>query len=252
MDPVVEDLATQHEDLRGVLESLSDAQWHLPTRCEGWDVADVVTHLAQTDELAIASAEGRFGEALLELIGGVESQPSSVDEAVALMVARESGAPTDSLRERWVTTSRRLTEVLDAMDLSARVQWVTGEISARSLATTRLAETWIHEGDVTSALGIVSRPNEGLRQIARLAWRTLPYAFESAGRTMTGPVAFSLTSPSGDVWEFRPDAQALTTVSGPAAELCEVAGRRVPARETTLVAEGPDAETVLDVIRTYA
>ena len=33
-------------------------------------------------------------------------------------------------------------EALDGMDLSTRVMWVTGELSARSMATTRLAEAW--------------------------------------------------------------------------------------------------------------
>lgn len=254
MDPVIEALATQHAELRDVLESLAAARWHVPTRCEGWDVADVVTHLAQSDEMAIASAQGKFVESLRERSEGIEvdSQVVSVDEAVALMVASESGAPVETLRERWVATAGHLVEVLDGIDLSVRVEWVTGVISARSLATTRLAETWIHGGDITSALGIASRPNDGLRHIARLAWRTLPYAFQTAGRSMSGPIAFRLTAPSGETWEFSPEQPAVTTVSGPALELCEVAGRRVPAGETALVAHGPDAEAVLELVRTYA
>ena len=66
-----------------------------------------------------------------------------------------------------------LVEVVGTMDLSARVTWVAGELSARSLATTRLAETWIHTGDVADALGVSLVPTDRLRQIARLAWRTL-------------------------------------------------------------------------------
>ena len=40
----------------------------------------------------------------------------------------------------------------------------------------------------------------------RLAWRTLPYAFERADLKMHGPVALDLTGPSGDNWRFDPDA----------------------------------------------
>ena len=138
------------------------------------------------------------------------------------------------------------------MDLSTRVMWVTGELSARSMATTRLAEAWIHSGDIAGGLGIDLEPTAGIRQIARLAWRTLPYAFTSAGRTMSGPVAFRLSSPTGDAWDFLPDDPPLTTISGPAIELCDVASRRVDASETSLRGVGPDASDVLSLVRTYA
>jgi hypothetical protein len=34
------------------------------------------------------------------------------------------------------------------------VTWVAGQLSIRTLTTTRLAETWIHAGDVRNALGL--------------------------------------------------------------------------------------------------
>jgi uncharacterized protein (TIGR03084 family) len=251
VDPVVEDLAAQHQQLRQILESLQDEQWRFPTRCEGWDVADVVVHLAQSDEMAIGSAHGRYSEVMAELTEGLEPT-GSIDEGVSAMVARQRDFPPRELRRRWSDAASGLIEALDGMDLSTRVMWVTGELSARSMATTRLAEAWIHAGDIASALHIELEPSRGLRQIARLAWRTLPYAFSTAGRTMTGPVAFELTSPAGEAWDFVPDERALTTVSGPAVELCEVASRRRDASATSLRATGPDASEVLSLVRTYA
>jgi uncharacterized protein (TIGR03084 family) len=138
------------------------------------------------------------------------------------------------------------------MDLSVRVQWVAGQLSARTLATTRLAETWIHTGDIADALGVDLVPTDRLKLIARLAWRTLPYAFSSTGRTMSGQVELRLTGPTGELWEFTPDGPAATIISGSAMELCEVAARRLDPADTNLVAEGPDGENVLAVIRTYA
>ena len=44
----------------------------------------------------------------------------------------------------------------------------------------------------------------------------------------------------------------MTTVRGSAAELCDVAGRRVEPAATDLVAEGPDGAAVLELVRTYA
>ncbi len=251
MDPVVEDLSTQHEQLRGILDDLDEEQWGKPTRCEGWDVADVVVHLAQTDEMAIGSAQGRYAEVFSRLTEGL-SAASSIDDGVAAMVARERDFPPSELRERWSEAAAELIRVLDGMDLSTRVMWVTGELSARTMATTRLSETWIHTGDIAGALDIELEPSRGIRQIARLAWRTLPYTFTSAGRTMTGPVAFRLKSPAGEAWDFLPDEPALTTISGPAVNLCDVASRRKDASATSLRGEGPDASDVLSLVRTYA
>jgi uncharacterized protein (TIGR03084 family) len=255
VDPAVEDLAAEQLDLKGLLGSLSDEQWQSATRCEGWDVSDVVIHLALSDEMAIGSAEGRFAEVLAELTDGLQTGGSivgSVDEGVAAMVARERTVSDGDLLERWWSTAKRLTEALDGMDLSKRVMWVTGELSARTMATTRLAETWIHGGDIAGAVGVQQLPTDRLRNISRLAWRTLPYAFSTAGLIMTGPVAFRLTSPSGESWDLVPEEPALTTISGPAVELCDVASRRVDASATTLVGEGPDAREVLALVRTYA
>ena len=106
------------------------------------------------------------------------------------------------------------------------MRWVAGELSVRTLATTRLAECWIHTGDVADALGVELVPADRLFHIARLAWRTLPYAFANAGREMHGPVALELRSSTGAEWNFTPDAEPLTVVRGDALELCLVAGRR--------------------------
>jgi uncharacterized protein (TIGR03084 family) len=251
VDAVVGALAAQHAELADLLDGLTEPDWHAPTRCEGWDVADVVLHLAQTDEMAIASATGRFPEVIAGLAPGW-GDPASVDDGAASMVAGERGLPGAALAERWSSGAHRLVGVLDAMDLSTRVDWVAGQLSARTLATTRLAETWIHAGDVAGALGRELPATDRLRLIARLAWRTLPYAFTSAGRTMAGPVAFRLVSPEGDEWDFVPDEPALTTISGPAAELCAVAARRIEPSITSLRGVGPDAEAVLTLVRTYA
>jgi uncharacterized protein (TIGR03084 family) len=251
VDAVVDALARQQSELRHLLDGLADPDWRAPTRCEGWDVADVVLHLAQSDEVAIASARGRFGDLMAELTAGVEPA-ASVDDGAASMVARQRGLPPAAVLARWSSGAARLVDVLNDMDLSTRVTWVAGELSARTLATTRMAETWIHSGDVAGALGRTLPPTDNLRLIARLAWRTLPYAFASAGRTMAGPVAFRLVSPTGEAWDFIPEEPAVTTIRGPAAELCAVAARRVEASATSLEGEGPDADHVLALVRTYA
>jgi hypothetical protein len=55
------------------------------------------------------------------------------------------------------------------MDLSTRVPWVAGALSARTLATTRMCETWSHAGDVAGAIGARLAVTDRLRLVARLA-----------------------------------------------------------------------------------
>jgi uncharacterized protein (TIGR03084 family) len=251
VDEILPDLAAQHAELGGLLGDLDDAGWRRPTPCAGWTVADVVLHLAQTDDLATASATGSFPTALARLTEGL-GPARDVDEGAALMVERERGIEPGALHERWARGTGELRAALAACDPGARVRWVAGELTARTLATTRLAETWIHTCDVADALGVELAPTARLRHVARLAWRTIPYAFARAGRPAPGPVAFELTGPGGERWELRPDGPARTTIRGHAHDLCRVAARRVAPERTSLEGEGPDAAAVLELVRTYA
>ncbi len=248
---VVDGLEHQHGTLTALLDPLQDDGWGSPTRCEGWDVADVVLHLAQSNELAVGSATGRFPTVLHRLTAGT-GPAGTVDDGVALMVAREGGAPAAEVFGRWRDGAAELRRVLLAADPHERVTWVAGDLSVMTLATTRLAETWIHTGDVAAALGTAVAPTGHLRHVARLAWRTLPYAFARAGRPPPGPVAFNLVGPSGERWDLEPEEPATTTITGPGVDLCLVAARRVAPAETALAGNGPDATAVLDLVRTYA
>lgn len=231
-----------------------DAELLRPTRCAGWTAADVLLHLAQTNEAAVASVEGRLPEFGL---GSDAVSPTGndgdVDDLAAAMVAAERDQPPGRLRERWEHSATAQLTAFAGVDAGARVQWVEGELAARTLASTRLSETWIHTVDVASAFGERPAPTGRLWRVARLAWRTVPYAFACAGRELQGPVAFELTAPDGGTWSFRPEGTApLTVVHGTAADLCEVAGQRAAAADTGLTAEGPDADAVLELVRTFA
>ncbi len=250
MDEVAAALAAQDAELEGLLSGRGEDDWHRPTPCEGWDVADVVLHVAQTNELAITSATDSWPQAAPDLSRGGDGD--DVDDAAADMVALERGAPGAEVLTRWKTAADRFLEMVDGADLHRRVTWVAGRLSLRTLVTTRLSETWIHTTDVAAALDVELAPTERLRHVARLAWRTLPYAFASAGRELAGPVAFELTGPAGDAWHLVPDEPPVTTVRGPGAELCLVAARRLDPANTSLETEGPDGDAVLDLVRTYA
>jgi uncharacterized protein (TIGR03084 family) len=256
MGDVCEALAEQHNELWGLVADLDEARWHLASRCEGWDVADVVLHMAQTDELAVASVDDRLAEVAVAVGFGPRSDGgavgATVDDAAAQAVEHQRGAPGAEVAARWRHAADQVRTRFAAIDSHQRVPWVSGQMSAVTLATTRLAECWIHTGDVAEALGVDQVPGERLRHVARLAWRTLPYAFERAGQSLHGPVAFHLTGPTGARWDFVPDGEPATTVEGDGFELCLVAARRIPPGATSLRATGPDAVAVLELVRTYA
>ena len=206
--------------------------------------------------MAIASLDGTMDGFLGRLATAGLPATADVDEGAAAMVDLERGAPTADLHARWADGSDALHARFVAADLHDRVTWVAGQLTARTLASTRLAETWIHAGDIVTASEPLPAPTERLWHIARLAWRTVPYAFARAGRPEPGPVTFDLAAPGGDRWVFADEATLpetpVTTVRGDALDLCLVAGQRAEAADTGLVAEGPDAEGVLALVRTFA
>jgi uncharacterized protein (TIGR03084 family) len=252
MNDIVAAVGEQHAELAGLLDGLDEPGWQLPTpSCPGWTIADAVLHLAQTDELAIASVRGDFGAGFSELFRG-ESSASNVDEAAEVMVVAERGTSGAEVGARWQASADEMRNRFAKSDPHARVQWVSGELSARTLATTRLSEAWIHTGDVAEALGVELAPSDRLWHIARLAWRTVPYAFARAGRTGPTAVAFELRAPSGEAWDFIPDVEPSTVIRGDAIDLCRVAAQRAEPSDTGLRGAGPDAEAVLELVRTYA
>ena len=69
---------------------------------------------------------------------------------------------------------------------------------------------------------------------------------------MHGDVAFVLTGPDGDSWQFGDPATAATVIEGAGVDLCLVAARRVDPGGTSLRGHGPDLDAVLALVRTYA
>jgi len=250
VEEIVSAIEEQQAELGGLLDGLDAAGWDLPSACAGWSISDVVLHLAQTNEMATGSARGDLASVMARMTEGLRAA-TDIDDGADLMVAKERGAAPSDVHERWKTSCDELRDALLACDPSDRLLWVAGELAARTLGSTRLAETWLHTHDVADGLGVELVPGERLQHVARLAWRTISYAFQRAGREPPGPVAFRLTSPSGSPWHHGDD-DAPIRISGDGVELCLVAGQRLDADETGLVGEGPRADEVLHLVRTFA
>ena len=236
-----------------MVTGLAEDQLALPSACEGWSVSDVLLHLAQTNEMAAASANGQLAGIADGWVNSGSPVRTDVDDIVAGAVERERGASGSEILARWVMSADDMVDALETCDPTARVLWVAGDMAPRTLATTRLAETWIHTGDVCIGLGIEQPKSDRIWHIARLVYRTLPYSFLRAGCEPPGDVRFEVTSPTDEcaVWYFG-EEDAETVITGSAVDLSKVAGQRAKATETSLRGTGPDAATTLRVMRTFA
>src|SRR5437763_3448359 len=143
MDDVLTGVAEQDDELDGLLAGLDEGGWGRPSRCAGWSIADVVLHLAQTDEMTVASAERRFDAVAAAFGNRAAPDGSTVEDLAGLAVAAERGRPGREIHARWRAASAGQAKALGACEAGARLPWVAGEMSAVSLATTRLAEAWI-------------------------------------------------------------------------------------------------------------
>ena len=243
MTEIFDDLNTEYEQLDGVLASLTAEQWGRPSTASGWTVADVVLHLTQSEELAVASIAG--DEALVSA-----ERAGKVDSWADQFVAAQRGIAPGELLARWRAAAFSVPAALRAVPKGTRLRWITNSISPAALATTRLAEHWTHAHDITDALGIPYPDTARLRHIAWLGHRTLPYAF-AVENIEGGPVYCELTAPDGQRWRFG-DPDAPSTITGPAGEFCRVGARRLAPAASTLKATGPHGPQALAVLRNYA
>lgn len=243
-DDIFGDLEAEQAALDAVLAGLSPADWERPSAAAGWSVADVMLHLAQTEELVSAAVAGT------KVALSVEPGGPAVDEVAGQLVEAERGAAPDEVYRRWCEASRAAVGALRGCGPGTRLTWVAAQMSPRSLATTRLAEHWAHALDITGPLGLPYPDTSRLRHVAWLAVRTLPYAFALAGQD-AGPVRCELAAPGGGTWRLGPD-EAPSVIAGPAGAFCRVAAQRLAAAQAGLTTAGPDGARALSLIRTYA
>lgn len=242
---IFDDLAAEQERLEKVLAGLDERQWATASGAAGWTIADVVLHLAQSEEAAAGTAtHGTLRGGLAAVAGG------TMDERADNAVRNERTAPAE-IFARWQRARQAALAALRGADPDRPVEWVAGPLKPATLATTRLAEHWAHGLDITGPLGVDLPDTDRLRHIAWLAHRTLPYALSVAGEPVAR-VRCELTAPDGvAVWRFGPD-DAESAITGAAGEFCRVAARRLNPAQTALRAAGPHGATALRLVRTYA
>jgi uncharacterized protein (TIGR03084 family) len=240
---VIGDLEAELQRIEELLSSLDEPSWLAPSAAAGWSNADVVLHLAQSEEAVIDSTQGR------SLLEGRAFVGNSVDEIMNNWVASERASP-DVVFARWRTAWRGAVQGLRAADPQQPLPWVAAPLKPNAMATTRLAEHWAHILDVAGPLGLDYPDTDRLQHIAWLAYRTLPYSFGVAGEE-AADVYVELTAPSGATWTYG-SPESASSIRGDAGAFCRVGARRLAAEESGLQTTGPAGATAIRVLRNYA
>jgi uncharacterized protein (TIGR03084 family) len=244
---VIDDLAAEQERIEEALTELDEAAWNSPSSATGWSIADVVLHLALSEEAVVASTSGTsLADAPPASLAGA----TSMDDMMARWVAAER-APWPEVFDRWRRARRAALAALRAADPQVRLPWAAAPLKPAALATTRLAEHWAHALDITGPLGLPYPDTDRLRHIAWLAHRSLPYAFSVAGQ-QPHDVYCELIAPDGvTAWTFGDPAND-SRIAGPAGAFCRVGAQRLRPEASGLVASGPHGDAALRVLRNYA
>lgn len=169
---ILGDLDAESRTLDDVVADLPASDWARATPAEGWTVAHQIAHLTWTDGKAlIATAHPEDWQAEVESLLTVGEH--YVDEAAAEGADLSPG----ELLDRWRAGRARLAEALAAVPDEQKLPWYGPPMSAASMVTARLMETWAHGQDVYDALGLRREPTARLWHIARFGTRTRDFAY---------------------------------------------------------------------------
>jgi len=245
--PMVADLRAESDELDAMVADLPAARWADATPAPGWTIAHQIAHLLWTDRLALTAVtdEVAFNAVLAE----AGKDPTGFVDAGAEELA---AIPPEQLLTDWRDTRTRLHDELVVVAEGRKLPWFGPPMSAASMATARLMETWAHGLDVADTLGVKRPATQRLRSIAHIGVRTRDYAFVVNGLTPPAdPVRVELRAPDGSLWSWGPD-DAAQRVTGSAEHFCMLVTQRRPRSALDVTAEGADAETWLGIAQAFA
>jgi uncharacterized protein (TIGR03084 family) len=246
-ESIVAELRAESDQLDALVAALPEQGWRTATPAPGWTIAHQIAHLHWTDRVAVVAVTDEAGFA--ELLTLAAKNPGGfVDEGAEELAVTP---PTDLLAE-WRRTRTRLHEELLRVESGRKLPWFGPPMSAASMATARLMETWAHGLDVADALGVKRSASPGLKSIAHIGVRTRDFAFAVNGLPAPAePFLVELRAPDGAAWSWGP-ADAAQRVTGSAEDFCMLVTQRRPHAELDVAAVGPDAERWLTIAQAFA
>jgi uncharacterized protein (TIGR03083 family) len=229
-------LVRQRARLTNLLETLDKEQWASPTRCDGWNVQDVVAHLAGANDFWAISVTSALSGTRTQFLAEFDpvATPAQMVDAVRSRTISET---LDRFRASNEALANAVTD-LDENSWSTLAEAPPGHISVRALALHAMWDAWIHERDIALPLGLDTaiEPDEiaGSLQYATAIGPALLAGTGSnrvalLGVEATNPdVAFVVEIGTSVVVRDGSGRPTSAVLSGDAVELLEGVSYRVP------------------------
>lgn len=223
----------QRRRLVDALTSFGDAQWHHPSRCEGWSAQDVIVHLDSTNTFWTHSISAGLRGEPTEWLATFDPVASPAE-----LVAGVGAVTPAEVLDRFSASTEALVDVLTSLDedgWSARAEAPPGHLSVSAVAHHALWDSWVHERDILLPLG--AEPDEEDDEVAaalRYAAALGPTLTINRGSTRRGTFAVSVERPDlslvvdiGDHVAVRAGpAEADLRLTGDAVEVLEALSLR--------------------------
>ncbi|MBY6411768.1 TIGR03084 family protein [Rhodococcus sp. BP-252] len=252
LDSIVDDLRAEGDALDALVADLDQEQWSTPTPAAGWTIAHQIGHLSWTDNVAERTTSGAAGDADAAAEFDVALKQAWADPTGFVDAAADEEAAKPDLLTTWRTRRHAMTDALAKVPARVKIPWFGPPMSAASMATARLMETWAHGQDVADALGIVREPTDRIKGVAHIGVRTRDFAYAVNQQTPPAePFRVELTSPLGELWTWGPE-DASQRVTGSAADFCLLVTQRAHRDDLDLTAVGDDAQHWLTIAQAFA
>lgn len=244
---ILDDFLAEASHLRGVLTTLTDPQWDLPTLAEPWSVRDQVAHLAFVFNLAAAAAQDERKFAAMVAPAAEVGFDTAVNRALALY---NGGTPAQVI-DRFDAAVADVEAALRARTPDEVVPWLVNPLPARVLTAAGLVELFAHGQDICDAVGVQPVRNDTVRHLVPFIHRTIPFGYQARNLDPPrGDFLFAVSLPSGAVVQAGTTG-ATNIVCGDAVDLVLLATRRRHLDDLELHGIGPEAWEYLDVAQAY-
>lgn len=264
VEALFQDLHDEGDWLDSLVSPLPHDEWTQETPAVGWTITHQIAHLCWTDEVSLVASTDAdafnaiIEQALLNIDGFVD------DEAEKLATL-----PVAELLPRWRSGRKSLVAALADVPSGQKLPWFGPPMSAMSMATARLMETFAHGCDVADTLGQPIHPTHRNRHICHIGVRTRDFAYNSHGLTPPPePFRYELIGTRRDdsaratevstndvahteLWEWGPP-DATNIVRGPALDFCLLVTQRRHVDDLNLEFSGDDATAWSQIAQAFA
>ncbi len=187
-------LVRQRKRLEAMLGDLSEGDWRSASRCEGWSVQDVVSHLVSVNVFWHASVLAGLGGVPTRVLIGFD--PATTP---ALLVAPTRELAPAEVLGRFVSSNEAFLGVIANLDDGAwamLAETPAGHLPIRLVAHHALWDCWVHERDIAAPLGL--RPpveSDEVGSCLRYAAALSPALAIGTGQMLNGSFAIQASDP---------------------------------------------------------